>query len=234
MTQNQHTTNENVGNESEIEGSDENGLGPRIGDDQLIARLHSATNGDGKPPVLSTKDIAELLPIGQEATRQRLNDLEVEKRVRKYKAGRNPVWWPASGEEGGEIRGGGINIKDLHLNEDDYRRLIDPAEVPTDVAQKIALNHGYLQTDNWLKGASLGKSAGLFGFGLMLLTVLTSQFGWSFNQFLFTVLVTVGFTIAIIGLIIWSVGLAGYTFENRSSYYEQVSKLYKKIRTSIR
>lgn len=211
------------GNHQKEAEADEGRTGPRIGDDQVIARIQSATKGQSSPPVLSTSDVAELLPIGGEATRRRLNKLEKENRLQKYKAGRNPVWWPAEEEEVGKVRGTDLSLEDIDLSEDDYREIIDPAKIPKDVARQSALQNleDYTNTNDWKSLSSSGKTTGTFGFGLFFLVLLANDSGLVPMAGLFRNIAMVGILLALLGSIAWSVGAVGDRIKRRSEIYHK-------------
>jgi hypothetical protein len=223
-------------NSQEETETSESGTGPRIGDDQVIARIQSATKGQSSPPVLSTSDVAELLPIGGEATRKRLIKLEKENRLQKYKAGRNPVWWPAEEEEGGKVRGADLSLEDIKLSEDDYRELIDPAKIPKDVVRQSALQslEDYTTTNDWKNLSSSGKTTGTFGFGLFFLILLANDSGLVSMEGWFRNIAMVGILLALLGSIAWSIGAVGDRIKRRSEIYHKVSSSIASARRRLK
>lgn len=67
----------------------EPGRKPRVSDEELLAVFH-----DSPDPVLSTREVADELPIGRRATLSRLEALVDDGALRsKSIGGRNTVWW---------------------------------------------------------------------------------------------------------------------------------------------
>lgn len=171
--------------ENTQEDDNENGGGPaqRVDDDELVARLKKATQQTEYPPVLSTSDVAELLPIGREAVRRRLNSLSDDDEydtppIRKYKAGRNPVWWVPDEREGGEVDTGFLQDGTLDLSAPNLRDRIDPSDIPEDIAAQAAVEHDiieeYSPSSKWEEDRSAGKAAISLGFVIIAVPVLVS------------------------------------------------------------
>lgn len=165
------------------DGTRRGGPAQRVDDDELVARLKEATNRTEYPPVLSTSDVAELLPIGREAARRRLNDLSNEEEyeeppVRKYKAGRNPVWWVSETGSGGEVDTGFLKDQTINLSAANIRDLIKAEDIPEDLAARAAVEHGiieeYSPNTKWESDRSSGMVASTLGFVLIIVAVLIS------------------------------------------------------------
>ena len=76
-------------------GRDEDGrFTPTVTDDALLTAIESAG-----APVLTTPELADRLPIGRRAIRERLLDLEARGKVaRKTVGARAVVWWTVDNE----------------------------------------------------------------------------------------------------------------------------------------
>lgn len=76
--------------------SGEPGRKPRVSDEELLAVFH-----DSADPVLSTREVADELPIGRRATLSRLEALVGADELRsKSIGGRNTVWWTVEADTG--------------------------------------------------------------------------------------------------------------------------------------
>jgi len=64
------------------------GATEQVPDNELLVVLQRADD-----PVLTTKEAANRVSIGDEAVRRRLTQLHEEGEVHRKTAGRNPVWW---------------------------------------------------------------------------------------------------------------------------------------------
>ncbi|WP_436931826.1 hypothetical protein [Halosimplex halobium] len=69
------------------------GRKPDASDDEIIAVLEEASD-----PVLSTREVANELPIKQNAAQKRLKRLHDKGRIAGKKAGQGWVWWAVDHE----------------------------------------------------------------------------------------------------------------------------------------
>jgi len=186
------------------------GHAQRVSDNNIVASLQSATKGEANPPVLSTSDVAELLPIGREATRKRLNELADNGKVKTYKAGRNPVWWPAPDEEdGGKILSEGVDPHDYDWDHETLEELIDPSEISKDTARQIAGERleNYSEDTKWEAFESTGQSFGMFGFTLVIGMFFLDTVQVSLPENVFNFAAAMGVLLALAGLPFWVFGI---------------------------
>jgi len=80
-----------------MSGDSKPGPIPRVSADEIIDLFR-----DSNDPVLSTAEVAELIPLKRRATYNRLRSLADEGRLEnKQIGGRNTVWWLAESEKPG-------------------------------------------------------------------------------------------------------------------------------------
>jgi predicted transcriptional regulator len=68
--------------------TDGQGRPPKATDEQIIKHVQNE-----EKPIATTPEVAEELPIGVDAVRHRLNELDQRGEVRRSKVGRSVVWW---------------------------------------------------------------------------------------------------------------------------------------------
>jgi hypothetical protein len=170
-----------------------------------------------------------------------LNDLSDEEKhddppIRKYKAGRNPVWWVDKESSGGEVDTSFLQDETINLSAANIRDLVDPGDIPEDLAARSAVEHGiieeYSPNTKWQDDRKSGMGASTFGFVLILAAVLVSVNPIGVPDFAVGIIALFGMAFAAIGLGTLTVGIVmglltnfGYAPETRWPTRKEVRQI---------
>lgn len=72
--------------------TDKGGRYPRVTETELLGKMAQLLANDEKP-ILTTTEIADEIPIGKRATRDRLNKLADDGTIGRLSVGNSTVWW---------------------------------------------------------------------------------------------------------------------------------------------
>lgn len=75
------------------------GRPPKAPPEEVLATVAAVIEETGRP-IARTSDVSARLDIGEQATRDRLNELADEGRIESLRVGSGKVWWVEDGEEG--------------------------------------------------------------------------------------------------------------------------------------